>query len=288
MSRDWTQEELHTASEAMKQNGYMGFEEFCHALEQKQPVKFDFQERNRKELVNDISEILEEKAQYMKMPTCAYQIGSYTIAKDGTLTWDADNSDAEILLQKLAEKGWDMIFTLDTDAVEELQPEQPCEEAMETESDATEEAAEEPGSRDPAEPDATPTNFCIELPKDALTDTGAANLNRIIESKGNLLMKALDAKKLTYEITPEKIRFPWFRFSGEPEEATAYTQLVTALVKMANESKRITAKERMVENEKYAFRCFLLRLGFIGDEYKASRKVLLKNLNGNSAFRDKK
>ena len=46
MSRDWTKEELHTASEVMKQNGYMGFEEFCHALEQKQPVKFDFQERN--------------------------------------------------------------------------------------------------------------------------------------------------------------------------------------------------------------------------------------------------
>ena len=278
MSRDWTQEELHTASEVMKQNGYMGFEEFCHALEQKQPVKFDFQERNRKELVNDISEILEEKAQYMKMPTCAYQIGSYTIAKDGTLTWDVDtdSSDAELLLQKLAEKGWDMIFTLGTGSKEELQPEQPCEESMETESDATE------------EPDATPTDFCIELPKDALTDTGVANLNRIIESKGNLLMKALNAKSLTYEITSEKIRFPWFRFSGEPEEATAYTQLITALVKMANESKRITAKERTVENEKYAFRCFLLRLGFIGDEYKASRKILLRNLNGNSAFRDKK
>ena len=86
MSRDWTQEELHTASEAMKQNGYMGFEEFCHALEQKQPVKFDFQERNRKELVKDISEILKEKAQYMKMPTCAYKIGNYTIAKMEHLT----------------------------------------------------------------------------------------------------------------------------------------------------------------------------------------------------------
>lgn len=278
MSRDWTQEELHTASEAMKQNGYMGFEEFCHALEQKQPVKFDFQERNRKELVNDISEILEEKAQYMNMPTCAYHIGSYTIAKDGTLTWDADtdSSDAELLLQKLAEKGWGMIFALGTGAEEEPQPEQSCEEALKTESDMTE------------EPDTTPTEFCIELPKDALTDIGAANLNRIIESKGNLLMKALDAKKLTYEITPEKIRFPWFRFSGGTEETTAYTQLITALVKMVNESKRIIAKERTVENEKYAFRCFLLRLGFIGDEYKVSRKVLLKNLNGNSAFRDKK
>ena len=152
----------------------------------------------------------------------------------------------------------------------------------------TEDVAEESDNRETAESYTTPTDFCIELPKDTLTNTGAANLNRIIESKGNLLMKALDAKKLTYEITPEKIRFPWFRFSSEPEEATAYTQLIIALVKMANESKRIIAKERTVENEKYAFRCFLLRLGFIGDEYTASRKILLKNLNGSSAFRDKK
>lgn len=61
----------------------------------------------------------------MKMPTCAYQIGSYTIAKDGTLTWDADtdSSDAELLLQKLAEKGWDMTFILGTGYEEESQPE---------------------------------------------------------------------------------------------------------------------------------------------------------------------
>jgi hypothetical protein len=40
-----------------------------------------------------------------------------------------------------------------------------------------------------------------------------------------------------------------------------------------------------VENEKYTFRCFLLRLGFIGEEYKETRKVLLKNLSGSSAFK---
>ena len=45
-------------------------------------------------------------------------------------------------------------------------------------------------------------------------------------------------------------------------------------------------KEKMVENEKYAFRCFLLQLGFIGDEYKAARRVLLKNLTGNGAWKN--
>ena len=49
--------------------------------------------------------------------------------------------------------------------------------------------------------------------------------------------------------------------------------------------KRVTAKPKAYENEKYAFRCFLLRLGLIGAEYKTSRKILLKNLSGNSSWK---
>ena len=55
---------------------------------------------------------------------------------------------------------------------------------------------------------------------------------------------------------------------------------------MASNAKRVTATEKAVDNEKYSFRCFLLRLGFIGAEYKAERKILLKNLTGSSAFKD--
>jgi len=50
--------------------------------------------------------------------------------------------------------------------------------------------------------------------------------------------------------------------------------------------KRVTAKEKPMENEKFAFRIFLIRLGFVGNEYKASRKFLLKNLSDNSAFKN--
>ncbi|MBR4450324.1 MAG: hypothetical protein IKS39_00635 [Clostridia bacterium] len=45
--------------------------------------------------------------------------------------------------------------------------------------------------------------------------------------------------------------------------------------------------DKEVPNEKYAFRCFLLRLGFIDDDYKTARKILLRNLEGNTAFRTK-
>lgn len=288
MSRDWTKEELNAASELMKQNGHMGFEEFCQALAQKQPISFDLREKDRKELVKAISEILSEKEEYLRMPTCAYRVGGYTIAKDGTLTWGADVTDAGILLQALTARGWNYAIVIDTAVTEETQPEYPStDEEMPEPEVITEAAAPAEGNTD-AEVDTDIYDFCIELPEESLTDAARTNLDRIIESKGALLKKALGTKQLTYEVADGKVRFPWFHISGSPEEVTAYTQLVSSLAEMAKNSKRITAKERTVENEKYAFRCFLLRLGFIGDEYKTSRKILLKNLDGNSAFRDKK
>ena len=272
MSRDWTKEELNAVSEMMKQNGHMGFEEFCHAIEQKQPVSFDLRERDRKELVKDISEILGEKAEYMRMPTCAYRVGGYTIAKDGTLTWEADD-DAEVLLRALTARGWDYAIVIDTAVTEETQPEVKAEPDASADENTCGEA------------EADTYGFCIELPDEALPDAARVNLDRLIESKGNLLRKALGTDTIVYKITDGKIRFLWFHISGSPEEVTAYTQLITALVEMAKNSKRITAKERTVENEKYAFRCFLLRLGFIGAEYKQTCKTLLKNFEGSSAFR---
>lgn len=82
-----------------------------------------------------------------------------------------------------------------------------------------------------------------------------------------------------------KLDFPWFRADSSPEEIKAYMDFVTALCKKAKEAKRITAKDKPVENEKYAFRCFLLRLGFIGDDYKSSRTLLLRNFTGSSAWK---
>ncbi|MBO5292048.1 MAG: virulence protein [Lachnospiraceae bacterium] len=245
-------------------------------MEQNQPVSFDLREQDRKELVKAISEILSEKAEYMRMPTCAYRIGGYTVAKDGTLTWGADVTDAEVLLQALTARGWNYAIVIDTAVTEETQPEYP----------STDE--EIPVPEVETAPDADTYDFCIELPEETLSDAARANLDRIIESKGNLLRKALGTDTLSYEVTDGKVRFPWFHIFGSSEEVTAYTQLVTALAEMAKNSKRITAKERPVDNEKYAFRCFLLRLGFIGDAYKAARRVLMKNLDGNSAFRNKK
>ena len=168
MSREWTKEELHTASEMMKQNGHMGFEEFCQAIEQKQPISFDLRGRDRKELVKDISEILGEKAEYMRMPTCTYRVGGYIIAKDGTLTWGADVTDAESLLQTLTARGWNYAIVIDTPAAEEPQP------------GCCSTDAEMPEPETKVEPDTNTYNFCIELPEKTLPDAARVNLDRII------------------------------------------------------------------------------------------------------------
>ena len=104
-------------------------------------------------------------------------------------------------------------------------------------------------------------------------------------SKEKLIKKALGADTLPIEVMDEAVSFPWFAGFPQPEEISAYAHFTGKLVGMAKTQKRVTAKEKDTGNEKYAFRCFLLRLGFIGDEYKAARKILLRNLSGSGAFK---
>ena len=124
----------------------------------------------------------------------------------------------------------------------------------------------------------------IEMPRLDFTDTALHNLKQLVESKGSLIRHALGVDDLPVEITEETIRFPWFAARGEGDETAAYIHFVSALCKMAKQNLRIKAQPKEVDNEKYAFRCFLLRLGFIGPEYKSERKILLRNLTGSSAF----
>lgn len=126
----------------------------------------------------------------------------------------------------------------------------------------------------------------IEMPLDGFTDATLENLNRLIESKSALIKKAIGAGTLPIERTDTTLKFPWFRFGASGDEVAAYSRFIGALCAAAKEQKRVIAKEKFVENEKFAFRVFLIRLGFVGDEYKTARKILLKNLSGNSAFKN--
>lgn len=131
------------------------------------------------------------------------------------------------------------------------------------------------------------TALTIEIPCTGFKENAIDNLKGLILSKQSLIKKALDIDNTDIVITENSISFPWFISSNEKEEIAAYTHFVTALCNLAKSLNRINNTEKDVPNEKYAFRCFLLRLGFIGDEYKSIRKILLKNFTGSSAFKNK-
>ena len=211
-------------------------------------IDFHVSGTERKNLVNAISLITGENAIYQFMPTCAYEIGNFTVTKDGALEFDdrIDSEEVETLLDQLAQQG----FT-----------------------------AAETNMAEPEEP----MGFTISVPLDKVN---CGNLTRLLEAKGGLIRKALGVAELPIEISEDKVSFPWFSTLPEPEECEAYSHFICALCEMSVTQKRVNASEKEVDNEKYAFRCFLLRLGFIGNEYKAERKILLQNLSGNSSWKN--
>ena len=221
----------------------------------------------RKELVQAIAEITGEKADYMRMPTCAYEIGNITVDKDGGVSC-SDEEEMQMVMKALNEKG----FTAEEDA-ETKQPEQ----AETTEPEHTTEEEKET-AEDEQEPALT-----ISLP---LASANVGILRNLISAKESLIKKALGITDTRINISDEKIEFPWFDRELTPEETNAYTRFLSFLCKLSKEVKRCNGKEHPAANEKYTFRCFLLRLGFIGAEYKEDRKVLLKNLTGSSAFKN--
>ena len=253
-------------------------------------VKYNVTGERRKEMVEVISGIVGMRAVYMRMPTCAYAISNFKVSKEGTLIYD-DRSSSEVVekvLEGLAQAGFEA--------------ENSATEATETADENTEGELSEESENEPQEANvgcgcpvdtscearstdrADRRDLTVELPRESFTDSALENLQKLVDSKATLMKKALAVDALPIEITRERVSFPWFS-EADGESAKAYSHFITALCDMARNQKRITATEKAVDNEKYAFRCFLLRLGFIGAEYKTERKILLKNLTGSSAFK---
>ena len=235
---------------------------------------FDFNVKGteRKRLVEAISNYTGADSKYLGAPTFAYEVDRYTVDKDGTVWFDdrGDSEENESLLETLANEGF---VSQDSNLG--------CEEETEFEEAEIEDADESAPSED-----SDTTAFTFEMPKNDFTDAALENLHKLVDSKAELIKKALGVNELKIVISEDRITFPWFNEVPDADEVKAYTHFITALCEMAKNQKRITAKEKPVDNEKYAFRCFLLRLGFIGKEYKTERKILLKNFTGSSAFKN--
>ena len=257
-------------------------------------INYNVTGSDRKQLVSIITRETEVKATYKGMPSMAYCIDGITIEKDGTMVWDENTDDATIqkIIDALAAAGFE--GTGETP--------QPVEA--------------------PAPQEAEPVELTVSLPLTRHTGASLRNLINLVYTRASLLNKALgtsfrveqgltdslqdDACILTVEsllsaiaayedehgkaldgitITPEEISFTSLPETTEPERLRAFTELVAMMNKQAIEQKRVQAKAVNEENEKYALRIWLTRLGMNGPEFKTTRKVLMENLTGHSAFR---
>ena len=223
-------------------------------------AKTNAQGKDRKNLVKAIAGITGQAAKYNGAPAFTYTVGNFTVERDGSITTE-DEAGIKTLAVALREQGFEIEMPEITEEPKTEETETPAEEEMTTDS------------------------WTLTMPREDFTETQVDNLEKIIASKAGLIRKALDCEDPIVILTEDRVVFPWFKRMLGSGESLAVIHFITALCRMAKNAKRITAKEKEVPNEKYAFRCFLLRLGFIGAEYKETRKRLLERLEGSSAFR---
>lgn len=233
---------------------------------------------NRKDLVKAVSEFTGEDAKYMGAPTFAFKVGVYTIDKDGIITSD---SEMDKLKDFLIEKGFI-----------QQEPEQEPKLLVENELKQQE-------SIDSIE---------FSIPIGNADKTAVINFVNMLYSKQYLINRALqiaalsihdnflkefESKELS-EITNDE--YSGFRIENDclifnypntegGEMLKAYMTLMCMAFAKAKESTRVQAKLTQPENEKYYMRCWLIRLGLGGKGGAETRKALLKNLKGHTAFR---
>lgn len=220
----------------------------------KKEIRFTLKSKQRPKLAQEIGNILGTAPHYERVPGCAYDIAGYRLDKEWVLHIPdgvAEETVEDLILQ-LRECG----FQDDAEVTEEVPVQQ--------------------------------EKLKIAIPRESLTDTALENLQKIIANKQTLFQRTFRTDSTEIEITEEKINFTCFPYTTDSDEIAAYTQFISRLCDMARDAKRVSSKPTETDNDKYAFRCFLLRLGFIGKEYKTARKILLRNLTGDSAFRSVK
>lgn len=327
-------------------------------------LKFELNVAERKTLAKRIEELTGIHPYYTKAPLYSYDIGSYTIDRDGNLLVEPENADAELLTTLLNEgliRGGESIestddqpedieLTADTDEepvteaeteemeteeteqMTEAEPEAPDEQEPEDADTAGEDTAEENSETEVQEgeesqetedqPEEVPLDLELAFPVSQHNGVTLRNLVNLLYSRGKLIGKATGGhfhveeglvEKLKddsctfaimnfinavsdYEtehgaaleglkITTEKIIFTGFPTAPDHEHLTAFAQLAVLMNQQAISQKRIQAKDVNDENEKYALRTWLLRLGMNGPDFKETRKILMENLSGHAAFR---
>ena len=256
---------------------------------------------NRKDMVKAISELTELPSAYMGMPSAAFQIGTMTINRDGTIDCE-DTTMIETVKPMLIERGW-----LD----EEAEPEAPAPlEAPEDLKDAPEDDNRVEVAR-----------MDLTIPIERWTVAQITNLVRMLYSKQYLINRMLNYEMLYIEesfvtaisenppettadfeariqnaiaagcicgfcIADGKATLSTPAAGDEPERWKAYACLWSAILKTSETASRIRIKRLDdPENEKYHANSWLMRMDFGGADYKETRRILMGHLTGFAAFK---
>ena len=121
----------------------------------------------------------------------------------------------------------------------------------------------------------------VEALKDDACTYSVANFLKVLNDFESQNGEALHGVR----ITEDRVSFCGFPVAPDKAHLTAFGQLAVLMNNQAIQQKRIQAKAVDTTNEKYALRIWLVRMGMGGDEYKASRKILMERLSGHTAFR---
>lgn len=282
-------------------------------------IKYAASGEQRKKLVNALSEILECESKYLKAPSYGYEVGSCVVNRTGDIEFPDTMAEKEVeaIVKKLTWHGFEQILdepaeeadnapiseapSLETDGSTEETKEDVTETTIEASEEASEvptlpegnfestetaeEAAEEQSEETFVSEATDPKKIVIELPGSYLDEAELGRVRAIVASKATVLKKALETDDLSIERKEDKICFPWFTNHGIDGEAKAYMQLVSGIAKRAKMLTRVTATESPSDNDKFTMRLFLVSLNFKGAEYAFARKLLLRNLSGNSGWR---
>ena len=115
------------------------------------------------------------------------------------------------------------------------------------------------------------------------------NLENLYESKGELFQKALDIPFSQVADTSQGkengiISFPYFKSTLHQKELLSDIQFAQIVSGFAENNRTVSQKKSENQNDKFMMRTWLVRAGMVGEEYKFARKMLTKNLEGNSAW----
>ena len=249
-------------------------------------VRYNVSGERRKELIIAMADLLEAKPRYNGAPSFSYTVGDYLVDKQGMVSFSdfTDSEEVEKLLESLAERGFECeaAFLEEGGSVEQ--------ETAQAEDDAR--GTDVIQALVTQEPSVSPDGYTltIEIPLTGFTPDKLENLVRLVNAKAPLIRQALGVNDLPIQVSDDRIAFPWFpaadpKASDYSDQMAAYRTFIALLCQTALNKSRVTAKERETDNPKFAMRVWLISLGMVGAEYKTARKVLLRNLSGNGAFR---